>query len=163
LKCEVSSSTAPAVTIPTNKANWQGQAGDRRLEATAGVMCETKPNLERMGYLGKRSLRAERFGDVAESARQSRLPKCEQDHRQASLDAATRTVARDGAEQSQFQADTSWRTKPIAAEASSLKCEVSSSTPAGGGDPSRGRLGYMAPDPSCETKPIGEGGFRFEV
>jgi hypothetical protein len=37
---------------------------------------------------------------------------------------------------------------------SSLKCEVSSSTPGTGGDPSRGRLGYMAADPSCETKPI---------
>jgi hypothetical protein len=39
-------------------------------------------------------------------------------------------------------------------EVSGLKCEVSSSTPAHGGDPSRGRLGYMAADPSCETKPI---------
>ncbi len=31
---------------------------------------------------------------------------------------------------------------------------VSGSTPAPGGDPSRGRLGHMAADPSCETKPI---------
>ena len=35
---------------------------------------------------------------------------------------------------------------------------ASGSTPAPGGDPSRGRLGHMV-DPSCETKPIsGEGG-----
>ncbi len=40
--------------------------------------------------------------------------------------------------------------------------EVSGSTPALGGDPSRGRLGHMGADPSCETKPI-EGSFKFEV
>jgi hypothetical protein len=34
-------------------------------------MCETKPNLGGMGYLGKRALRAERFGEMAESAKQS--------------------------------------------------------------------------------------------
>jgi hypothetical protein len=39
-------------------------------------------------------------------------------------------------------------------EASSLKCECSGSTPAPGGDPSRGRLGHMVADPVCETKPI---------
>jgi hypothetical protein len=126
-------------------------------------MCETKPNLERMGYLGNRTLRAERLGDMAEFAKQSQLAISEHDHRQASLDAATQTLASDGVKQTQFPADTSWRTKPMASGVSSLKCEVSSSTPAAGGDPSRGRLGYMAADPSCETKPIGEGGFKFEV
>jgi hypothetical protein len=105
-----------------------------------------------MGYLGNRTLRAERSGDVAESAKQSQLAISEQDHRQAALDAATRTVARDRAEQSQFQADASCRTKPIGAEASSFKCEVSSSTPSPGGDPSRGRLGYIAAEPSCQTR-----------
>ncbi|MBN1509298.1 MAG: hypothetical protein JW955_20805 [Sedimentisphaerales bacterium] len=34
--------------------------------------------------------------------------------------------------------------------------EVSCSTPALGGDPSRGRLGYMVDGSPCETKPIGE-------
>jgi len=32
--------------------------------------------------------------------------------------------------------------------------EASSSTPAPGGDPSRGRLGHMGAEPMCETKPI---------
>ncbi|MBN1509822.1 MAG: hypothetical protein JW955_23445, partial [Sedimentisphaerales bacterium] len=43
-------------------------------------------------------------------------------------------------------ADPPCETKPIG--------EVSSSTPAPGGDPSRGRLGYMVDHPVCETKPI---------
>jgi len=36
----------------------------------------------------------------------------------------------------------------------SVKFEVSGSTPALGGDPSRGRLGHMAANPVRETKPI---------
>jgi hypothetical protein len=43
-------------------------------------------------------------------------------------------------------------------EVPNLKCEVSSSTPAPGGDPSRGRLGHMVDDPACETKPMDSGG-----
>ena len=36
----------------------------------------------------------------------------------------------------------------------SVKFEVSGSTPALGGDPSRGRLGHMVANPARETKPI---------
>jgi hypothetical protein len=66
-------------------------------------MCETKPNLERMGYLGKRALCAERLGDVAESAKQRQLPISAQTHRQASLDAATQAATTDSAKQSQLE------------------------------------------------------------
>jgi hypothetical protein len=66
-------------------------------------MCETKPNLERMGCLGKKALRAKRFGDVAESAKQSQLPISEQTHRQASLDAATQAATTEPAKQSQLE------------------------------------------------------------
>ncbi len=41
---------------------------------------------------------------------------------------------------------------------SSLKCEVSNSTPARRGDPSRGRLGHMVADSTCRTKPISQAG-----
>jgi hypothetical protein len=145
LKCEVSSGPgAVAEDEPScrTKPIWGRLPWDCGLRSERR-MCQTKPNLERMGCLGKRTLHAERLYDVAESAKQSQSPMSEQNHRQASLDDANHAATTESAEQSQS-----------GKEVSGLKCEVSSGTPAPGGDPSRGRLGYMAADPSCETKPI---------
>jgi hypothetical protein len=143
-KCEVSSSTPSPGGDPS-----RGRLG----YMPADPSCQTKPNLERMGYLGKRTLRAERFGDVAESAKQSQLAISEHDHRQASLDAATQTLASDSVKRTQFPADASWRTKPIGAGASSFKCEVSSSASAPAGDDSDEQSQLLA-DALCQTKPI---------
>jgi hypothetical protein len=55
-----------------------------------------------------------------------------------------------------YEQDLFCQTKPIDEGVSSLKCDVSSSIPARGGDPSRGRLGHTVAHPLCETKPIPE-------
>jgi hypothetical protein len=99
-------------------------------------MCETKPNLERMGYLGKRTLHAERFGDVAGSAKQSQLPISEQGHRQAALADATPKPPGDSVKQTQLEE-----------QVSSLKCEVSSGVAVL-------QTSNIKLDTSCETKPI---------
>jgi hypothetical protein len=128
-------------------------SGERALERLLAYELRIEGSLRRaladLGYLrlaGKAAAtgrHAGRRGPVTDGAKQTQLVISEQDHRQASLDDATRTLASDGAEQSQS-----------GEQVSSSKCDVSSSTPAGGGDPSRGRLGHMADEPSCETKPI---------
>jgi hypothetical protein len=73
----------------------------------------------------------------------------------------------DSAKQSQFAVEEGGHSPPCETDSvkqsqsggvASLKFEGSSSTPAPGGDPSRGRLGHMVVDPACETKPIGAGG-----
>jgi hypothetical protein len=100
LKCEVSSSTAPAVTIPTNKANFR--AGDPGI-ADCGVTaeCVKQSQCQRVG----RALSPVREGGYRQQShydKQSQLAISEQNHRQASLDAATRALASDSVEQTQF-------------------------------------------------------------
>ncbi len=58
-----------------------------------------------------------------------------------------RNEERERMNESAKQSQLGWRV-------SSARCEVSCSTPALGGDPSRGRLGHVVVDPACETKPI---------
>jgi hypothetical protein len=106
LKCDVSSST-PAHRGDPSRGRLGHTAADPSCETKpiwgqrpwdCGVrskhrMCKTKPNLERMGCLGKRTLRAERLYDVAESAKQSQSPISQKAHRQASPGDATREGA----------------------------------------------------------------------
>ena len=94
-------------------------------------------------------------GSIAAAVRQSQSPISRKAYGQASLGVAAREVGSCSAKQSQLTADASCQTKPIRGEGvSSLKWEVSSNTPARGGDPSRGRLGHIVAGPACETKPI---------
>jgi hypothetical protein len=131
LKCEVSSSTpAPG-----------GDPGRWRLgHMVADAPCRTKPNWDRGRGLRSAECGLKR-GTVVRNKAEFRQDGGSRKRRTLPVGEPRRRP--EHAEQSQFRA-----------EVSSLKCEVSSSTPAPGGDPSRGRLGCMAPDPSCETKPI---------
>jgi hypothetical protein len=139
--------------------------GDRTLERLLAYEQRIEGSLRRaladLGYLrlagkaaaaGRRPRRREPVNDSAEqsqlatagpdSAKQSQLPISQENHRQAALDAATRTVAGDGVKQSQLDRGVS-----------SLKCEVSSSASAPMGDDSD-EQSQLPADASCGTKPI---------